>query len=505
MSVTEAAPARRSPAATLVVPPQVVRIAIPAAILGVAAATRLIGLDSPATLVFDETYYVKDAASLIAFGYEGRWPDDANARFESGELTQPPATGAFVAHPPLGKWLIALGLLAFGTADPLGWRLSTAVAGIALVGLVMVLAHLLLKSYTMSMVAGGIVAIDGSAIVMSRVALLDGLLAVLVVSAVILLVLDRGQYRRRIASVAATRVRDGDEHPPNRRLRDDWGPVLWRRPWLVAFGATFGLAASVKWSALYLFAAFALLSVALDAVDRRRAGVPFWLSGAVLLQGPTSFVLTVPTALAAHLATWTGWLVTSGGWGRDANANPLIALWEYQRQVYDYHVGESSPHAYEAPAALWPLLARPTYMHYEEVREGVAVGITGLPNPLLWWLAWAAVVMIAAGCAWSRLRVHRGSALAAAIVLTGVGAGWLPWLLYPERTMFFFYTIVLVPFLAIALAMIVGGLLERGGRTAVIVLGTLAVVVSIFFLPVWMGLELPIEQLRWRYWLPGWV
>ena len=250
--------------------PRAVRIGVPAAIIGVAAATRLIGLDSPATLVFDETYYVKDAASMLAYGYEGRWPDESNPLFESGALTRPDAQGAFVAHPPFGKWLIAAGLAAFGTANPVGWRISTALAGIVLVALVMLLAHLLLKNFTLSMVVGGLIAIDGNAIVMSRVALLDGLLAVTVVAAVIMLVKDRADYRAQLAARVARSERYDVEHPPpNRRARDDWGPAIWARPWLIAFGATFGLAASIKWSALYLFAAFALLSVALDALDRR--------------------------------------------------------------------------------------------------------------------------------------------------------------------------------------------------------------------------------------------
>lgn len=487
--------------------PRAVRIGVPAAIIGVAAATRLIGLDSPATLVFDETYYVKDAASLLAYGYEGRWPDDADAQFESGALTRPDAEGAFVAHPPFGKWLIAAGLAAAGTANPVGWRLSTALAGIALVALVMVLAQLLLKNFTLSMVAGGLIAVDGNAIVMSRVALLDGLLAVTVVAAVIMLVKDRADYRAQLAKRVARSGRDDVEHPPpNRRARDDWGPAIGARPWLIAFGATFGLAASIKWSALYLFAAFALLSVALDAFDRRRAGVPFWLSGGLLLQGPVSFALTVPVAAATHLLTWAGWLTTSGGWGRDRDDNALVALADYQREVYEYHVGVTSEHSYEAPAALWPLLSRPTYMHYEAFDDGTAVAISGIPNPLIWWLAWAAIILIAIGCAFARTRIHRAhDGLAAAIVLTGVAAGWLPWLLYPERTMFFFYTIVLVPFLVIGLTMIVGGILERGGRVAVIVLGALAIGVSAFFLPLWMGLPLPIDQLSWRYWLPSWV
>ncbi|MBS1699570.1 MAG: dolichyl-phosphate-mannose--protein mannosyltransferase, partial [Actinobacteria bacterium] len=74
-----------------------------------AAVLRIAGLAHPHTIVFDETYYVKDAWSLWVQGYEGAWGDDANALFANGDTSALQTTGAFVVHPPLGKWLIALG------------------------------------------------------------------------------------------------------------------------------------------------------------------------------------------------------------------------------------------------------------------------------------------------------------------------------------------------------------------------------------------------------------
>ena len=38
--------------------------------------TRVVRLDAIKTLVFDETYYVKDAYGLIKRGYEVQWPKD---------------------------------------------------------------------------------------------------------------------------------------------------------------------------------------------------------------------------------------------------------------------------------------------------------------------------------------------------------------------------------------------------------------------------------------------
>jgi dolichyl-phosphate-mannose--protein O-mannosyl transferase len=57
---------------------------------------------------------------------------------------------------------------------------------------------------------------------------------------------------------------------------------MWWRPWLFLAGLTFGLSAGVKWSGLYFLAAYCLYVVVMDALDRRRAGVSFWASSALL-------------------------------------------------------------------------------------------------------------------------------------------------------------------------------------------------------------------------------
>ncbi|WAB85117.1 phospholipid carrier-dependent glycosyltransferase [Microcella daejeonensis] len=513
---------------------RLVRAALPAAVLGLAAATRLIGLGEPDVLVFDETYYVKDALSLLTQGYEASWPEGADAEFEEGSPGTPPLEAAFVAHPPLGKWVIALGMLALGPADPAGWRLGTAVTGIVLVGLVMLLAHRLLASLPLTVIAGGLVALDGNAIVMSRVALLDGVLAALLVLALLFVALDREGSRRRLAAWLARRRAEG--------RATDWGPALWARPWMLAAGATLGLAVGVKWSALYVLAAVGVLTVVADVVDRRRAGVALWASGTAFRQAPISFLLLVPTALAAHLLTWWGWFATSGGYDRNWVAEgegrraagilsivpeALQNLWNYQAAVYRYHVGVTSDHAYEAPAAGWPLLLRPTYMHYEELGDGTAQALTGIPNPLLWWgsvvavLVLLAVLVVAAVTAArgerdaaARLLARFGGGWPIALVLTAIAAGWLPWLLYPERTMFFFYTVVLTPFLVIAFVMVLRAVLgsaddepyRRRTGIAVVTVAVIALVaVSAYFLPLWTGLPVPLPFLRAHYWLPTWV
>ena len=80
---------------------------------------------------------------------------------------------AFVVHPPLGKWIIALGMMVLGPDSGWGWRITTALLGTAAVLVLMLIAKRLSTSTTFAVVAGLLMAVDGLAISMSRVALLD--------------------------------------------------------------------------------------------------------------------------------------------------------------------------------------------------------------------------------------------------------------------------------------------------------------------------------------------
>ena len=67
---------------------------------------------------------------------------------------------------------------------------------------------------------------------------------------------------------------------------------------------------------MLFLAGFGLYSVIVDALLRRRAGVTFWATATVLRQGPVSFLLFVPVAVAVYVTSWTGWFATAGGYYR---------------------------------------------------------------------------------------------------------------------------------------------------------------------------------------------
>lgn len=483
---------------------------VPTVITLVAGLLRLWNLGHPRAIVFDETYYVKDSWSQWVLGFPATWPEDADKLFLDGETEAFGNSGSYVVHPPLGRFFIGAGMALLGPDSSTGWRLSVALFGTATVLLLYLAARTLTGSMVFAGIASGLLAIDGLAIVLSRVALLDGILAFFLLLGFWFLLLDRRRHLARLAEFRTAREPGADV--------PSWGPVVWNRPWLLAAGAALGAATAVKWSGLYVLAAFGVWVVVSDALDRRRARVRFWPVDATLRQGPIAFLLLVPPAAAVYLASWAGWLFTDGGWGRHAVDSspaeglwgwvplPLQNLWAYHEKIYGFHVGLATGHPYQSPAWQWPLLTRPTSMYWNQTDAGVQA-VSSLPNPLLWWAGAAAVIFLLV-----RLAISRRWQYAA--VLTAIASTYVPWLLYPQRTIFQFYTVAILPFLILGLVLalreIAGGAdatpaRRTAGQNVVLVFLAVTALVSAFWYPVWTGMTVPYEFWRLHNWLPTWI
>jgi dolichyl-phosphate-mannose-protein mannosyltransferase len=496
--------------------------AVPMAVTFLAALLRVWNLDEPHQLTFDETYYVKDAYSLLQSGYERQWPEEANETFLAGNpapLDEP----AYVVHPPLGKWLIALGMLAFGSESGLGWRAGPALFGTLSVLLVALAAQRLFSSVVLGGIAGLLVAVDGHHLVLSRTALLDVFIMFFIVASFYALLRDREHGRRRLAAALAAAAGPGGGPPAPGALL--YGPWLVWRPWRLAAAATLGCAVGVKWSALAFVAVFGLMTVLWDVSARRQAGIRHWLTAGVLRDGIPAFFTIVPGAALVYLATWAGWLTTAGGYDRQWAAqnpggiwswvpDPLRSLAEYHRSAYSFHQGLDSDHDWESSPYTWLFAGRPVVFYRVGSEQGdpgcaattCTATISDLPNPVFWWSAILALLVVL--LFWVGRRDWRAGA-----VLSGVLAGYAPWFAYPDRTMYFFYTLAFQPFLAMAVAYVLGLVLGGHGvpaadRTrrvaAVCTYLALCLVVSAFFWPVWTGEVLPNAEVRLRLWMPSW-
>ncbi|MFC7260745.1 dolichyl-phosphate-mannose--protein mannosyltransferase [Streptomyces lutosisoli] len=496
----------------------------PVLVAAFAGAIRFWHLSRPRDVVFDETYYAKDAWSLLRLGYEGTWPD---RKISDPQILAHPQviplseTGHFVAHPPMGKWVIALGEWVFGL-NPFGWRFMTAVLGTLSVLMLCRIGRRLFRSTLLGCVAGTLMAVDGLHYVMSRSALLDLVVMFLVLAAFGCLLVDRDKARARLA--AALPVGGDGCTGPDQDTGDRAGMGV--RPWRLAAGFFLGLAAASKWNGLYVLAFFMILTVLWDVGARRIAG-----SGrpyrAVLRKDLGWSVLSVaPVAAVTYLATWTGWFLSDNGYGRhwaDGRGGtwswipaPLRSLWHYEYGVYQFNVGLHTPHPYQSNPWSWLVLGRPVAFSSQSPKPGqdgchaasaCTQEILALGTPLLWWSACCALVYLL--YRWALRRDWRAGA-----ILCAVGAGYLPWFHYQDRTIFSFYAVVFVPYLCLAVAMMVGALLgppgadEKRRIRGAVAAGTLVLLIIwnfIYFFPLYTGQTIPYSSWRARMWLDTWI
>ena len=158
-------------------------------------------------------------------------------------------------------------------------------------------------------------------------------------------------------------------------------------------------------------------------------------------------------------------------------------------------------------------MIRPTSMYY----QGASLGengcdfdscssvITAIANPLIWWGGAAAVGYLV-------YRFVRYREWKVGIILMGMVAGYVPWLMYLNRTVFQFYGIIFEPYMILAITFVVGLILrtkddyKRSTGIAILtVLGIVAVLLSIFFYPLWTGMQIPYWYWHIHMWLPSWI
>jgi len=486
------------------------------AILILSGLIRMVRLAEPNSVVFDETYYAKDACLYL--GHTQAFCGIKQATEQS------------YVHPPLGKWLIALGIKIFGY-NSFGWRFSAAVAGIVLTGLVYVLARKLFRDRWVAAVAGLLTATDFLLIVQSRIAMLDIFLALFIVLAFVLLVLDRSALRKvkeRLESSTSVEVSNAKGHAETitmtRRL-----PAR-RYFWRMLAGASFGLALAVKWSAVWALAAGGVMamawSVELALASRRQTESEFFgpsVSGRkeLVKEIAVSFVAFLLLPIIVYLSAYSVFFVDqarqecpytvparatdrlfSGGFAgyREGQCirgiEGVVLNWgDLQQRVLNYHLTLKAKHTYQSKAWSWPLVLRPVAYYYE-APKGNSSEILALGNVVTWYGALAALV-------WLIVRSLR-SWRPERFILVAWQTQYLPWLVV-ARPLFLFYMTPAVPFMMVALAAGLNALRTKNRLANRLVLAYLILgvgVMLVYFYPIIAAVSVPQSIWQGHMWVP---
>jgi dolichyl-phosphate-mannose-protein mannosyltransferase len=445
---------------------------------------RFWGLERFNTLVFDEVYF---------------------ARFGHNYLTRTPL---FDAHPPLGKYMIALGIWLQGSFTPFGYRWMNALVGACLPLLIGGIAFQLTRRYSYALIAALLASADGLLLVESRYGLINvhllffGLLG----QWLLLLALQkRGIWQWIGLGLAAIALSGAIA-------------VKWN-------GLGFTLGIYLTFLVSRLFARLFSISRLSNATSRfSLANLPrlnLWQLG-----------LMMPA-----IAALVYWLVAIP----HLQQNPGVSFWTLQEQMLNYHEGvDHKAHSYCSDWYTWPLMLRPVSYFYQRaatLTEPIPVTGPSLPdsatrviydvhamgNPPLWWFSTLAILCLTGWLGqqvWQRVASRR-VAIASSVdstyfteefwvplfLVVNYAANLLPWA-GVSRCLFIYHYMPASIFSLLALAWLLERWLrsllrwERGMAVTLIFLIFLALV---FWLPIYLGLPLSSTGFTLRMWFPTWI
>ena len=414
-------------------------------------ALRLFNIASIKTMIFDEVYYVDGARDLLKYGVE-----------VSGSKPE------FVVHPPIGKWMIGLGIKLFGD-NPLGWRFATALIGSLMILIVALIAHRLFYSPLLTALASALMAVDGLALVHSRTALLDNFLAFFILVATYFFVVKK----------------------------------YW---WT---GLFLGLALATKWSAIYFILLFGCIALYRAFTHH---------TGRDLIRPSLSRIGAFGILpIAIYITSWWGWFASDRGWDRYYSSSVVKSFIYYHQQMLNFHTSLTEKHNYQANPWSWMILGRPTSFYYETPKScGAATcsqEVLALGTPFLWWLGTIAVAVVIGF--WIRSLVQRNFDPAVTIIVAGITAGYLPWFFFQKRTVFSFYSIIFEPFIILALVYCARIFLttQRRKSDRAFILGELGIlglfiVIAlnfIYFLPLYIGQVTSYDAWHAHMWFESWI
>ena len=490
---------------------------------------RFYRLSQPNAVVFDETYYVPDANSILRHGVELSHVKNVNELLVRGNanIFQPTSghlTGEIVAHPPLGKIMMAIGQWVFGMSS-FGWRVSAAVVGTVAILMLARIVRRMTRSTLLGCVAGLLLALDGLELVLSRTAILDIFLMFWVLAAFGLLVIDRDRTVARMTAAGAAAV-PGDVTGPGLSIR-------WLR---VAAGLCLGAAVATKWNGLWFLIAFAGLAVTWDLGARRAAGFRNWQLGGLRHDAKWMPLWFLAAPLVVYVASWSGWFATGTGYDRmwaaqNGNHTPVWSVidswYQYNHWMLQFGLGLSSFQSYKSSPVGWMVLARPISFYWCStpkcgVPNGQASEVLAIGTPLIWWggtLALAFCLFWWLSGLIGDLIFHRAPRRdwRAAAALLGVAVGWLPWVWYAwhdNRTEFYYYAVSYEPFMIIAitlcLGLIIGPVRAEPIRRAFGAIGAggylIAVLINLAYLyPVLTAEIIPFSAWMSRMWFHRWI
>jgi len=397
----------------------------------------------PKVYIFDEVYHGFTAQEM-AKGNIMAWEWWNN----------PPKGFAYEwTHPPLAKLIMAGGILLFGKNDQVSqytFRIPAVLFSLGVIYLIYLLTKELFKNERIGLWAAFLFSFDGLGFVMGRIGMADIYFLFFLLLTIYLLLKEK---------------------------------YFWS-------AMSLGLAIATKWTGIYLYPVIILILLT-KLISNRKLSVTglliYWVTVFTLIPFLTYILIYLPFFTSGH--TW----------------NQFIEL---QKQMWWYHTNLKATHDYQSPAWTWPFMIRPVWFWVDYQQNSIA-NIYNLGNPLLWW---SGLLVLPLSIYQVIENIIKKRNFNLALIIFCYFAFWLPWIFSP-RIMFLHHYLPAIPFLCIIIAYCLDKIYDLRfkiydkGATAELLITVYLLLITLsffFFYPIYTGLTVPKDLVKFFFWLPSW-
>lgn len=387
-------------------------------------------------------------------------------------------------HPPLGKAIMAIGIIIFGMC-PFGWRFMGTLFGVLMIPVMYLIGRKLTGKTWLASVMAILFAFDFMHFAQTRIATID----VYVTMFVMLMYYFMLCYYKM----------SFNDTP----LKKTFIPLL-------LSGICMGLGCASKWTGVY---AGAGLAVVFAAVMVRRYGE--YKSALAEPKGKTgkiehsdvinNYKLYTLKTLAFCLIAFIvipgiiylcSYIPFSDGGRHTGLVSRMLAN---QQSMYNYHSTLESTHAYQSSWYQWPIIQRPILFYLESVTDTLKSGISSMGNPLVWWVGILAFLYMI-------YLIIRDKDRVALFLFVGYLAQYLPWMLV-SRCTFIYHYFPSVPFVVMMIGYSIYRIArdKKAFKIGAGVYVALAVLLFFAFYPVLSGYPVTLEYAKLLKWFDSWV
>lgn len=334
---------------------------------------------------FDEIYYVRTAENYLKFEEPYEW-----------------------THPPLGKLIMAFGILIFGY-NPFGWRIMGVIFATLMIPLIYFLAKKMFGTWIGAFVSAFLLMFDFMHFTMARIATVDTFVVFFSLTSQFFFL----SYFQNV-------------------LRNGWKTST-RSLFLAVFFFSVGF--STKWYVFYGFLGQIFLLIALRFKDLLKLEDGFTTRIKKLFSHPFLVLFGfVAIAVIIYFLTFVPYLLIG---------NTFMDFYSRQWGMYIYHSTLEATHPFSSPWWSWPVILRPVWLYVENL-PGMVSTIAAMGNPAVWWFGFGAMILAVE-------RAARGKDYISSFIILIFFLQWIPYALI-SRIVFLYHFYVNVPLLCLATA-----------------------------------------------------